>query len=74
MEAEHVEVGHVVGDGDESLLQIFGVAEVDEFSAGSCVMDSAVLVRRLPRAARYAMVAKRSGGASRLMQSSTCLL
>lgn len=34
MEAEHVEVGHVVGDGDERFLEALCVVEVKEFSTG----------------------------------------
>ena len=33
-EAEHVEVGHVVGDGNEPFLETLCIVEVEEFSAG----------------------------------------
>lgn len=33
-EAEHIEIGYIVGHGDERLLQALCVVEVKEFSAG----------------------------------------
>ena len=73
MEAEQVEIWHVINDSDEAALQVFGVAEVDEFASVSCAMDSAVFVEPVAGGDK-GHGCKRSGGASMLMQSSTCLL